>query len=153
MWSRLSRLKSKLCVYSPCICYYDLSSVNATQYANRNPVHFNNFDHIFSNVFSVLVYCFPNRALFQFNPAIVLKTRNENKCRILQFFCSCYYICLFANWTINSRPNYCLHGGRTQTGLLSNGHTAIFLIYCVWAPRETILVAAGCLVVPWSQLY
>lgn len=33
------------------------------------------------------------------------------------------YYCLFANCTINNRPNYCLHGGQTQTGLLSNGHT------------------------------
>lgn len=62
-------------------------------------------------------------------------------------------ICLVTNCTINSRPNYCLHGGQTQTVLLSNGHTAVLLIYCVWAPRETILMAAGCPVVPCSQLY
>lgn len=42
--------------------------------------------------------------------------------QILQFFRNCYYICVFPNCTINSRPNYCVHGGQTQTGLLTHSN-------------------------------
>lgn len=42
--------------------------------------------------------------------------------QILRFLCNCYYICLFPNWAINSRPNYCLHGGQTQPGLLTHSN-------------------------------
>lgn len=134
-------------MHSSCICYYDFSySHIMTQYANRNPVHFNNFDHIFSNVFSVLVYCFLTRALFQFNSAIILKTRNENK--ILQFFCNCYYICLFANCAINSCPNYCLHGDQTQTGLLTHSNFPDLLRVGTKGNNFSVRRMSGCALLP-----